>query len=260
MTFLIFTFLVGLISSFSVVFLLRFLVRKFHINPKIFWKAGLAGIAVSLLVFGVNINIDGAFPSFSQLPNIVQAAILGVLNGLIIELGKFTVLDRLMRKVRDRESGLMFGLGWAGVGIVFTGFLLAVSVFGTYSLLNTKDIASSVPNIDPDQLKFLQESQVQIQALVSGSLLKAFTPLFESAATILLDIAATFMILFGFQHVQNRFVWFAVGIRSVLTALLFYAISAGFPPETVFVFWMGVGILIILQIKKRLRNQPSASS
>jgi len=260
MTFLIITFLVGLVSSFSLVFLLRFFVRKFHISPKIFWKAGIAGIVVSVLVFGVNLNIDGAFPSFLQLPAIAQAAILGILNGLIIELGKFTVLDRMMRSVRDRDSGVIFGLGWAGVGILFAGFLLAVSVFGTYSLLNTKDIASSVPNLDADQLKFLQESQVQIQTLVNGPLLKAFTPLFESVATVLLDIAMTFMILFGFQKMQNRFVWIAVGVRSVLMTTLFYSISAGFSPEIVFLLWAGVAVWVILYFRKLLKVQPSANS
>ncbi len=255
MLFLVITFLVGLASAFVPIFLLRFLVKKWHIQPKIFWKAGLAGLMVSLLVFGVTLNIDGAFPAFDQLPVIIQALTLGFVNGLFIELGKFLVLDRFMHSIRSREAGMLFGFGWSGLSIIIMGFFLAVGVFGMYNLLTTKDLASTLPNADADQMQFLQESQKQIQDLVAGSPLNALTPLLESMGTLMIDMAMALLIILGLSQKKTRYVWFAVGIRTILATILFYVSQTDLiPVEIIFGAWMIVGGTLIFYLQKSLKH------
>ena len=217
----------------------------------------MAGILIAILVFWVTLNIDGAFPSFDNLPDLVQALILGFMTGLFSELGKFIILDRMMPAVRNRESGLLFGMGWSGVGIILTGFFLIFGVFGMQNLLNTKDFSTVAPNADQNQIQFLQQSQQQLQQLVSGSPFKAVTPLFESVALFILDMAMTLLIIFGLNIKQTRYVWLAVGIRTVLSTLMLYFTQTGtVPVEFVFVGWMIVGAAVIYYVQKMIKRSP----
>src|SRR5579883_619566 len=102
--FFAFTFLAGLVSVVAPLFILRRAARKWHIDPKIFWKAGFGGLVVSVIILFVSLNIDSAFPAFDNLSALEQALILGVATGLFMELGKFVVLDRIMPHVRSREA------------------------------------------------------------------------------------------------------------------------------------------------------------
>jgi len=214
----------------------------------------MAGIVAALLVFGVTLNLNGSFPAFDQLPIWLEALILGFVSGLFMELGKFLVLDRLMPMIRSRESGLLFGLGWSGVSFIFLGLILAFGVFGMQNLATTTDINSVVPNADSDQIQFLQASQQQIQELAAGSPFKAFTPLMESTATIILDMGLVLLIILGFNKKQTRFTWFAVGIRTALSAALIYASQIdGFPIEIVFAGWILVGGLLIFYLQKTFK-------
>jgi uncharacterized membrane protein YhfC len=255
MIFFVLTFIVAIITVAVPTVLLRLSVQRWHVNPKIFWLAGTAGIVVSLLIFGVNMNIDGSFPAFDQLPDAVQAVILGVASGLFIELGKFVVLDRMMRKVRTREAGLVFGLGWAGLSTIIMGFFLAVGVFGMQGLLNTKDLASAIPNATPDQVQFLQDSQKQVQELVSGNPLKALSPLLETANTLIFDMAMTLLILTGLNKKQTRQTWLAVGLRTVMATSLFYAAQLNsFPIEIIFAFWLIAGGALLFYLQKNFKS------
>lgn len=250
--FFVLTFLVAIVSVTAPLLLLRFAVRRWHIQPKIFWKSGLAGIVIGLVVLGVTINIDGAFPSFVQLPVIVQALILGVFSGLLVELGKFLVLDRMMPMVRTRESALVFGLGWAGVGILFMGFILALGTFGMQNLANTQDLRSTLPNADEDQIKFLEESQKQLQLLVNGSPLKALTPLLENISIVLMDMATVLLIVFGLKKKKTYYTWYAVGMRTVLSTSLFFVVQGGIAPLE-FVYAGGIllgGFMLFFMQKK----------
>jgi len=214
----------------------------------------MAGIVVSLLTFGVSLNIDGAFPAFDKFPVIVQALILGFTSGLFMELGKFLVLDRMMPAIRKRKNGLLFGMGWSGVAIILMSIVLAFGVFGMQDLANTKDLASAVPNANSEQLNFLQESQKQIQELAAGSPLKAFTPLLESAATLLVDMGLTLLIILGLNKKQTRHTWLAVGVRAILSAGVFYASQVdSMPVEIIFAIWVLIGAFLIFYFQKRLQ-------
>lgn len=253
--FFTFTFIAGLIAFFLPLLLLRILVQKWHVQPKIFWKAGIAGILVAMVVFGVTLNIDGTFPGFNNLAVPVQAFILGLVNGLFMELGRFFVLDRLMPAVRHRESGIIFGLGWSGVSLLVTGVFLIIGVFGMQNILNTKDFASVMPNADADQIQFFQESQKEIQALVNGSPFKAFTPLIEAGAMILVDIAMALLIILGLNRKQTRYAWFAAGFRTVLTTVLFFVEQTNLiPVEYVFGGWMIAGGAFIYILQKSVTS------
>ncbi len=242
MLFFVFTFITGLLCMIGPFVLLRFLVRKWHLESKIFWKAGLAGIIMATVVLGVIMNIGPTFPGFAQLPGLLQALVLGAVSGLFVELGKFIVLDKWLPSVRHREQVVLFGVGWSLIGVMLMGVLLTFGAFGMYNLSTTKDFTSVLPDADPEQIQFLREGQQQLQILMNGSPLKAFTPLLESISIMAIDVAMSFLIVFGLRRRQTRYVWMAVGVRTLIAgSLYFLALSKIIPIELIYIGWLIVG-------------------
>lgn len=225
MVFFALTFAAGLLCVVIPYVSMRVLCSRWKLERRVFWRAGIAGFVAAMLVFGVTLNLDGTFANIGQLPMVFQALIFGLIVALFHELGKFLVLDRMMTGVRNRNSAVIFGLGWAGLGVMLTGIFLMVGTFGMQNLLNTKDLALQFPNLDADQMQFLVEGQKQIQDLVNGSPLKALLPLVENILLILVDIATAVLIVSGLQRKQTRQVWLAIAIKAAITALLFFVLS-----------------------------------
>lgn len=260
--FFVFTFAVGALCVVIPIVLLRVLSRRWKLSPRIFLKAGIAGLLTSLLVLGVTLNIDERFASFSLLPHLAQALILGLVTALFLELGKFLVLDRWLRAVRSRESAVLFGLGWSGLGIIFTGLLLTVGIFGMQSLVDVQDLATAFPNVDTEQMKVLKESQKQVQELVNGPAWRAFAPLLENTVAVVVDIALSLLIVLGIRKKRSSFTWLAVGVRTLVVSSVFFALlNQTVPVEAVFTVWILVGVVAILKLLwPRFDNLPTASS
>lgn len=260
MFFFVFTFITGLILFFTPVFLARFTMMRWRINPGIFWKAGFAGMVSGTIVLGVTLNIGGAFPAFEQLPAVARALILGLMSGLLVELGRFLVLDRMMPSVRGRESALVFGLGWASIAMLFLGGLFVLGAFGMYNLSNTQDFSAAFPNAEPEQLQLFEEAKRQIDVLVNGSPLKAFSPLLEYAAVLLTDAAMTMLIVFGLRKKQTRYAWFAAAWRTlVASALLFNMQEPVVPIEILFCFLALAAGILLVSIQKSFPKKEEAA-
>ncbi len=252
--FFILTFVVAVLCVLIPALALRILGARWKLEKKIFWRAGIAGIFCTMLILGVVLNIDSSFAGFTKLPDFVQALILGLVTGLFAELGKFLVLDRMLPQVRDRRSAIFFGIGWSGVALLFSGFLIAVGVFGMQNLLNTQDLTAAFPNIDADQLKFFNESKTAVQALVNGPAIKAFTPLLENLMLLVTDVAMTLLIVAGLKKKRTSNVWLAVGLRTVLATSVFFVIAGNgvpnwLPVEAVFAVWIAVMGALALKLQ-----------
>ncbi len=256
MFFFVFTFITGLVLFFTPVLLMRFLSKKWRVEPKTFWKAGFAGAVSGTIVLGVILNIGSTFPAFNQLPDVAQALILGLTSGLLVELGRFLVLDRMMPTVRGREASLVFGLGWPSVAMLFLGALFIMGAFGMYNLLNTQDFATSLPNASPEQLELFEEAKKQIEILVNGSPIKALSPLLEYAGVLATDAAITVLIVFGLLKKRTRYAWFAVGWRALLSSSYFFNIDAQIlPVEILYIFWVLAAAGLIASIQKKLPSK-----
>lgn len=256
MFFFVFTFITGLVLFFAPVLLIRFMLKRWHAETKIFWKAGFAGMVSGTIVLGVILNIGSTFPGFTLLPGVAQALILGVMSGLLVELGRFLVLDRMMPSVRGREQALVFGLGWPSVTMLFLGALFIMGAFGMYNLLNTQDFASSFPDASPEQLELFDEAKKQIEILVNGSPLKALSPLLEYTGVLATDAAMTLLIVLGLRKKQTRYAWFAAGWRALLSASYFFNVDAQLlPVEILYVFWALAAAGLIVAILKKLPSK-----
>lgn len=253
MLFFVFTFITGLLCMIGPFVLLRFIVRKWHLENKIFWRSGLAGIVIATVVLGVIMNIQPTFPGFAGLPDILQALVLGAVSGLFVELGKFIVLDKLLPSVRHREQVVLFGIGWSFIGMMLMGALLTFGSFGMYNLSTTKDLTSLLPDADPEQIQFLQEGQQQLQILMNGSPLKAFTPLLESVSIIAVDVAMSFIIVFGLRRRQTRYVWMATGVRTLIAGSFFFLAQTKIVPiELIYIGWVIAGAVLFRVLYRAL--------
>lgn len=252
--FLVLLFLASVVSAVVPVLLFKNLSLRWHLPRSIFWKAGFAGLVIGTIVAGVMLNLDSVFPNFQNSSDLLYAVILGVVSGLFSELGKFLMLDRFMPKVRDYHSGVFFGLGWGGLGIMLMGIFFAIGVFGMNTLLTTPDITTVLPNAEPEQLELLKESQQQIQVLVQSPW-KGLSPLFENSMIILFDIAMTLIILLGLQKARTRYVWLAVLLRSAMATSVVYILQTKLiPVEIVFIVWALAAAGLIFTLQKNLAH------
>jgi uncharacterized membrane protein YhfC len=256
MFFFVFTFISGLVLLFTPVLLMRYLTKRWNTEPKTFWKAGFAGMVSGTIVLGVILNIGSAFPGFTQMPDVAQALVLGLMSGLLVELGRFLVLDRMMPSVRGREQALVFGLGWPSIAMLFLGALFIMGAFGMYNLLNTQDFAASFPNAGPEQLELFDEAKKQIEILVNGSPLKALSPLLEYAGVLATDAAMTLLIVFGLRKKQTRYAWFAVGWRALLSTSYFFNVETQvLPIEMLYCFWALAAAALMIGIQKKFPSK-----
>lgn len=223
MLFYIFTAVSGLLLSFGALLGAKKLSEKFQLPRKIFWKAGLMLLILEVFHLAVLGNLTSIWPGLENIPLWQKAALFGLMTGLFFELGRFVVLDKLMPNIRSLKEGLFFGFGWSGVLTFFLGILLLISVAGIHMLATTTDLVKTFPQATPEEIKQIQEYQKQVFDLLQGSPVVALLPLLERATQLLLDMALTLLLLLGFQKGSSRFVWYAVGVRALVGALLILA-------------------------------------
>jgi uncharacterized membrane protein YhfC len=229
----------------------RWLNRKFQLPKGLFWKAGFASMLVGALHITVLGNIEAVWPQLDQWPDLAQSAFLGLVSGLFLELGRYITLDRFMRHVRNRPSALGFACGWAGVPLFFLGILTVISVFGMQALVQVKDIPSSFPQADTQQIQLLKDAQSQAQEYAQGNPLKALSPLFDNSALVLIDFALTLFMVLGLRQNQTRYAWAAVGIRTLTSGTIYFlAPMYNFSAEIASLVFAISALIFIFRLKK----------
>lgn len=223
MAFLVLSAFSGLVLAFGPVYLARRLRQQWNIRKGLFFQAGLALLLLELFHYSVLDSALSHWPQFLEMDIVWQAIILGVATGLFFELGRFFVLDKIFRSVRKLREGLFFGLGWNGVETVLFGLLLIIGSFGIYLLATTPDVSTLFPDATTAQLQEARLYQEQSFELLQTFPLYGLSWILERGALLLLDLAATLMILLRFAEGDNRYVWLAVLTRTVFVGITFSA-------------------------------------
>lgn len=197
-----------------------FLAVKFgklwNLDGKIFWKAAFAFLIIQIFLSTI---ISNSTLIFLKGPiSAIDILLYAVISALTLELGKFLILDKIMKYVRSFLKGVYFGLGWGGVVTILLGFATAFSIFGIDLLMKTEDLSTLVPansGVTVEDLANLKEQM--IPALFNYPYF-ALLPIVERASWLLIDVALTVLILFGISSGESRYIWGAVLMR---TALIF---------------------------------------
>jgi uncharacterized membrane protein YhfC len=222
MNFLIFSAISGLVLIVFPIAVIKRLRTSWKIPKGLFLKAGLAALAVEVIYAAVLGNGTATWPRVLDMPIYVVAIIMGAVSGLFTELGRFLVLDRFMKTVRDFREGVVFGLGWGGVQTVLYGAIMLLGVIGMYMLSGITDIQTVIPDADTSQVANFIEIQQKSAELMAGNPLLGLAPIFERVSMISIDIAMSLLIIFGLIVGRSSFTWMAVGFRTVVTASVIY--------------------------------------
>ncbi len=224
--------------------------RKSWKMPKgMFVRAGLSLLVIEVFYFTLASNVLLGFPAVIDSSPIVKSLCAGLLAGLFYELGRYVVLDKLLKQVRTVREGIYFGFCWSAMETVILGIVLLVGVFGMQMLLNTPDISAQLPDAtatDIEQIKTLQEDTIQVLAQNPWM---AFTTVIERASLIFVDIALSLLMILGFYMGTTGFAWMAVGIRTVFVASVSLAGGINLlAAEGVFVIFALIAFLMIKRI------------
>lgn len=198
------------------IFLAVKLGKLWNLDGKIFWKAAFAFLIIQIFLSTIISNSTLLMPSGPV--SMINILIYAVVSALTLELGKFLILDKIMKYVRSFLKGVYFGLGWGGIVTILLGIATAFSIFGIDLLMKTEDLSTLVPansGVSIDDIANLKEQMIP---MLFNYPYFALLPIFERASWLLIDVALTVLILFGISSGESRYIWGAVLMR---TALIF---------------------------------------
>lgn len=225
MTFLILSGLSGLVLTVATLWIAKDLRLRRKMPKWLFFKAGLALLIIEVIHLAAIGNASSIWPQINSWPTWLMAIVFGTTSGLFTELGRFLVLDKMMKNVRNFKEGVYFGLGWNGVSTAMIGVMLVIGVFGMMAFSTVTDLAAQFPDATAEQMEQLLSFQKQSVELMHGNPLVALMPVVERISVSMMDIALTLLILLCFQIGSYKYVWAAVGLKCGFGALLIYAAS-----------------------------------
>jgi uncharacterized membrane protein YhfC len=233
-------------------FVLAFKLGKaWNLERKIFWKAGLAFVVIQIFLSTVISNSVFFIPQGPSITNILLYALVAALT---LELGRFLVLDKLMKNVRSFLKGVYFGLGWGGIMMIFFGMGVAVSIFGIDLLMQTEDLSTLVPENSGITVAEIASVKEQLLPMLFNFPYLALLPIIERASWLFIDVALTILILFGISTGASKYIWGAVLMRGILTFATVYLASYSdiyiFIQTLIFMAFAVISYFIIRKMEK----------
>ena len=232
-----------------------YIVRRFRgpwkMPEKLFSRAGLCLIVIEIFHYSVMSQVLSMWTDFPSLPLIVQSAFLGLAAGLFFELGRFLVLDKLFSSVRSYKDAVYFGLGWNGVETFIVGLLLIVAVFGINMLVTTDDVTSIYPDADKTQIEQIELFRASAIKMVNDEPYMGIVPVVERGTFMLMDVALTLIILFGFSRGTNVYAWYSVLFRAAFVGAVFAAQKINpLAGELMFLIFAAAAYAVIWRMKQ----------
>lgn len=191
------------------------LAKKWNIERKIFWKAGLSLLIIQIFFSTVISNASFLLPEGQV--TFINLALFALISAMTFELGRFFILDKFMKKIRSFLKGVYFGLGWGGIMTIFLGFALILAIFGIDLIVKTEDLSALVPEDSGIAAMDIEELKEQIFSVFFAAPYLGLLPIIERAGWAFIDVALTLLILFGIAGNGSRYIWGAVLFRGLFT-------------------------------------------
>lgn len=264
MNFLLVTGSAGILFIFTPLYLARHFSSKFKLPGKIFLKAGFISLAVSFFHFAVVENIVSIWPQISSLILPVKALFFGFLGALFFELGRFVILDKIMKTIRSCKEAIFFSFGWTGSETLFFGLIMFLGVFAIHMLVSQPDIAGLFPNLPVQELEQMKKLKFTAEELIKSPFWFAFSPLFQQASQIVVDVFLTLLVVWGLKQEKMIYIWGAIAFKSFFMASFIYLNNLTMlTKETIFlfqifnaVFFTSCALILLHFLKKRFQYYP----
>lgn len=185
----------------------------------------LSQVARFALVIPLTLLLEPALgPAFAT----ANAALLVLTSGLFEETARWVVLRYWATRVRDRASGVAFGLGHGGIEAIL--LMGNAAVGGIVTLMSAETIRGAVAANAPDQLAAFEAQLTTLQGLTVG--LSALA-IYERVLAIALHVVLSLIVLHGIRTAAPRWWALAVVLHCVANATTVGVAAAGAEPVAV---------------------------
>jgi len=256
MTFIILACISGIVLAVAPFWASRVLRSRWKMPRGLFFKAGLAMLVIEVIHLAAIGNATSAWPQIMEWPVYLRALVFGVTTGLFVELGRFLVLDKMMKGVRSLKEGIYFGLGWNGLETAMLGIAIVIGIFGAQTLVSTNDLATSFPEASKSDIEQLKTFQNQAAELMRTNAVVGLAPILERGSMMVIDISLTLLILLALARGMTSYIWAAVAFRALFSGVLVLAGDLnGIATEIVPLAFGIMAFLLAWKIRKSLRPE-----
>ena len=153
----------------------------------------------NVLIFPTAMGLkEHAASQFINARPVLWAFLVGFFPGLFEETGRFVAFKTVLKKRKNRETSISYGLGHGGFEVVFILGLTYITYISYCLMINSGTFATIVQQVEavaPDQVDAYLALPAQLASITAGSILIAiweriFSVMFHTGASVIVFYAA----------------------------------------------------------------------
>ena len=153
----------------------------------------------NVLIFPTAMGLkEHAASQFINARPVLWAFLLGFFPGLFEETGRFVAFKTVLKKRKNRETSISYGLGHGGFEVLFIFGITYITYISYAFMINSGAYATIVQQVEavaPDQVDAYLALPGQLAAITAGSILIAiweriFAVMFHTGASVIVFYAA----------------------------------------------------------------------
>ena len=153
----------------------------------------------NVLIFPTAMGLkEHAASQFINARPVLWAFLVGFFPGLFEETGRFVAFKTVLKKRKNRETSISYGLGHGGFEVMFILGLTYITYISYCLMINSGTFATIVQQVEavaPDQVDAYLALPAQLASITAGSILIAiweriFSVMFHTGASVIVFYAA----------------------------------------------------------------------
>ena len=153
----------------------------------------------NVLIFPTAMGLkEHAASQFINARPVLWAFLVGFFPGLFEETGRFVAFKTVLKKRKNRETSISYGLGHGGFEVVFILGITYITYISYCLMINSGTFATIVQQVEavaPDQVDAYLALPAQLASITAGSILIAiweriFAVMFHTGASVIVFYAA----------------------------------------------------------------------
>ena len=150
---------------------------------------------------------DHAAARFIDARPLLWVVLVGLFPGVFEETGRFVAYKTVLKKRKNRETSLSYGIGHAGCEVIVILGLTYISYIMIALMMNTGAIQTTIDQVKelaPDQL---ETTLAQIEAISMFSFSDLFWNIFERIFAVLYHIGASVLVFYACRDKKNLWLY-----------------------------------------------------